>query len=174
MRKGFTLIEMMISIMILSLMMIFLYQSYASLNISNDFYKNRVSEIKEEQIKKRVLFMDFSLAQYGSINILNQGQKEDVVFLQSSHSIHKRYNPYIAYILKEKKLYRLESLKKFTEYPLSVNDEFVVDFIGDVEGFRLYKSGKKTNNTTEEIYLIHIDFIKEQDILLKVKVLNEV
>ena len=173
MRKAFTLIEMMISVVILSIIMLFLYESYAALNRSNSFYAKKVELIQTQQLKKEVVFDDFSMALYKSVNILNQERNEDVIFMQSSNSLHKRHNPYIAYILKDKKLYRLESLKKFEEYPLTSDSDFVVDLIGDAEGFRVYKDTKKTENITYENYLIHIDFIKENDILIKVKVLNE-
>ena len=173
MRKAFTLIEMMVSISILSIMMIFLYQSYASLNKSNSFYKKKVTNIKNEQVKKRVLFLDFSLALHNSVKITNQDRESDVVFMQSTNSLHKRYNPYVVYILKEKKLYRLESLKKINEYPLGVEDEYIVDYLGAVESFRVYKSNKKVGGVISEAYLVHIDFIEEEDILLKIKVLNE-
>ena len=168
MKKAFTLIEMLISITILSIMMIFLYKSYASLNISNSFYKKELSSIENSQLKKKVIFLDFSLALQGKTKILNQGTKEDVVFMQSSNSIHKRFNPYIAYIVKDSKLYRLESLYEFKEYPLSFDNEFIADYLGEVNSFRVYKS----KDSKKEAYLIHVDFKVDEEILLKVKVLE--
>ncbi len=173
MRKAFTLIEMMISVVILSIIMLFLYESYSALNRSNSFYGERVEHIKDEQLRKRAVFLDFSLALHETVKILNQERDEDVLYMQSSNSLHKRYNPYIAYIVKNKKLYRLESIKEFKEYPFSVDNNFIVDFIGDVDSFRVYKSIKKKQDATLVSYLVHIDFTKENDILLKVKALNE-
>ena len=172
-RSAFTLIEMMIAIVILSVMMIFLYQSYSATNKSNLFYKQKAELIKEQQLKKRLVYLDFSLALSGSMDIRKQDKKEDIVFMQSSNSIHKRHNPYIAYILKDEKLYRLESLTKFTEYPLSVDSEFVVDLLGEVDIFRVYKSTKSVDKNSSELYLVNIDFKQEDDILLKIKMLNE-
>lgn len=173
MRKAFTLIEMMISVVILSIIMLFLYESYAALNRSNSFYEKRAETIKNELLKKRVVFLDFSLALYQSVKVLNQDRNEDVVFMQSSNSLHKRFNPYIAYFVKEEKLYRLESLKPFLEYPLEADSNFIVDYIGAVDGFRVYKSVQTKEETIFENYLVHIDFTKDDDTLLKVKVLNE-
>ena len=166
MRKAFTLIELVVSIGILSIIMIFLYKSYASLNESNSFYKKEVSKIKSEQLKKKVIFLDFSLAM--NVDVKPQDKQEDIVFLQSSNSMHNRYNPYIAYIFKEQKLYRLESLKQFKDYPLSADAEFSVEYFGEADSFRVYRSD---NNATES-YLIHVDFKVEEDVLLKVKVLG--
>lgn len=168
-RSGFTLIELMVSISILSVMMIFLYQSYSSVNSSNKNLKNEIRGITDTQKLKKVIYLDFSLALHKSVKILNQDTKEDVVFFQSSNSMHKRYEPYIAYIVKEDKLYRLESLKEFQEYPLAIDSEFDVDYLGEVDSFRVYKS----TNDKKELYLVHTEFKNFEDILLKVKVLNE-
>ena len=168
-RGGFTLIELMVAISILSIMMVFLYQSYASLNLSNKNLKNEITSISSIQKLKKVIYLDFSLALHKSVKTQNREKTEDAVFFQSSNSIHKRYNPYIAYIVKENKLYRLESLKEIKEYQLAPDSEFDVDYLGEVESFRVYKS----SNDKKEIYLAHIDFKNFEDVLLKIKVLNE-
>lgn len=167
-RAAFTLIELLISVSILSIIMTFLYKSYASLNHSNSFYKKELLDIKSELLKKEVLYLDFSLAFSESVKILNQDAKEDIVFFQSSNSIHNRYNPYIAYIIKDSKLYRLESLKEFKTYPLSSDAEFSIDYFGEAESFRVYKSQIKDKQT----YLVHVDFKEDEDLLLKINVLG--
>lgn len=168
MRKAFTLIEILIAITILSIMMLFLYKSYSSLNISNRFYKNELSQIKNGYLKKKILFLDLSLAHKEKTKVLNQDIKEDVLFLQSSHSIHKRHNPYVAYIVEDFKLYRLESIHEFKAYPLSVGEEYIADCLGEVDSFRVYQS--KDGNAS---YLVQADFREDEDILLKIKALQE-
>ncbi len=168
-RKAFTLIELMISISILSLLMMFLYQSYASLNLSNNILKKELTSIISIQKIKEIIYLDYSLAFYKSVTIDNRDKKEDAVFFQSSNSIHKRFNPYITYLVKDKKLYRLESLKEIKEYDLAVDSEFDVDYLGEVKSFRVYRSSNKVN----EIHLVHVDYTSSDDILLKIKVLNE-
>ncbi len=167
MKKAFTLIEILISISILSIMMLFLYNSYSALNISNRLYKDELNQIQSGYRKKKTLFLDFSLAHIEKIKVLNQGTEEDVVFMQSSHSIHKRFNPYIAYFIQDSKLYRLESSHEFKEYPLTLNKEYIADYLGEVNHFRVYPSSNK-----EPSYLIHIDFKNNENILLKVKPLQ--
>ncbi len=173
MRKAFTLIEMLISVVILSIMMLFLYESYSSLNRSNVFYKEKAQNISQEQIKKRVMYLDFALALSDSIKIINQDKHEDVVFMQSANSIHRRHNPYVAYIVNDHKLYRLESLNKILEYPLGNDDEFTADYMGEVEDFRVYKTLNKVGDSIPQIYLLNVNFKEENDILLKIKVLND-
>jgi len=168
MRKAFTLIELLISIMILSILMLFLYKSYAGLNRSNKIIAKEIQKIQNYQLIKKTLYMDFSLALKNSVMILNQDRKNDVVFMQSSHSLHRRINPYIAYILKDKKLYRLESLKPYKEYPLAADTEFVSDYLAEVKSFRVYASNGKAKN----FYLLHILFADKEELILKVKLLN--
>lgn len=164
-KKAFTLIELIISISILSLMMLYLYQSYASLNQSNTILKKEVSEVLNTQELRKVLFLDFSLAKANSIQIENLSKREDFVSLQTSNSLHQRFNPYVAYIVKENKLYRLESLNSFTGYDLTQEQLFDVDSIGEVNNFRIYKS----TNLQHSTYLIDITFQRMDNILLKVE-----
>jgi len=166
-RAAFTLIEMMIAITILSIMMLFLYKSYANLNISNSNLKQETNRLLKIQKIKKVIYLDFLTALYHSTTIINREKNEDFVVLQTSHSIHQRFNPYVTYIVKYKKLYRLESLKKIAEYELASDSEFDIDYIGEVNSFRFYKSKEK------EIFLVHIDFKNMDEILLKIKPLNE-
>ncbi len=171
MRKAFTLIELMISIVILTILMMFLYKSYAALNKSNKLLSEEVQKISKVELLKEVIYKDFSVA-YSSetdtsaITILNQSKREDVVFFQTHNSIHQRINPYIAYIVKEKRLYRLESLKPFKEYPLVSDSEFIADELGKVKSFRVYKS----KDLKKSIYLFHALFENSQEILLKVSI----
>ncbi|PHS56731.1 MAG: hypothetical protein COB17_08480 [Sulfurimonas sp.] len=173
-RSAYTLIELLISVSILSIMIVFLYKSYSTLNISNKIYANELDKIKSHQIKKKIIFSDFSLIIDKDIKVLNQDKHMDIVYFQSSNSIHKRYNPYISYIAKNNKLYRLESLKKFKEYPLLNDSVYDVDYFGEINDFRVYQSKEKkdTNSTKIDSYLIDVNFKKEEEILYKIVPLN--
>lgn len=166
-RAAFTLIEMMIAITILSIIMLFLYKSYADLNISNSNLKQETSKLLKIQEIKKVIYLDFLTALYHSIAITNREKNEDFVVFQTAHSLHRRFNPYVTYLVKDKKLYRLESLKRFTKYNLASDSEFDIDYIGEVTNFRVYKAKGK------EMFLVHINFKNMDEILLKVKLLNE-
>jgi prepilin-type N-terminal cleavage/methylation domain-containing protein len=165
MRKGFTLIEMMISVTILSIIMLFLYKSYAELNLSNKTYEHALDKLQTFELVKKVLYLDFSLAD--KVQILKQDKQHDVVFLSSMHSIHERINPNIAYFVKENHLYRLESFRPFRTYPLDAQSDFVADDLGEVRLLRIYPG--KADKT---FFLLHILFSKKEEIILKVKALN--
>ncbi|WP_418640360.1 PulJ/GspJ family protein [Sulfurimonas sp. ST-27] len=166
MKKAFTLIEMMISITILSIMMVYLYRVNASVNKSNTFYEKQVNGFNSLSLKKRVLFLDLSLMLYQQNSIVHNDKNEDVLFLQTTHSLHRRVNPYVTYIVKNKKLYRLESLQK-PVYPLSEADKFNADCLGSVDVFRVYKQKDKA------VFLVNLKFEDSDRILMKARVLNE-
>jgi prepilin-type N-terminal cleavage/methylation domain-containing protein len=168
MKKAFTLIELLISIVILSILMLFLYQSYAGLNKSNETITQKIDEVERLALLKKTLYLDFYTAKYETLNILHQDAKEDVVFFQTANSIHQRFSPYVAYVIKNKTLYRLESLRAFSTYPLEAQSNFVADKLDKVILFRVYKS---TQNS-KKMVLVHIVFENEEEVLLKIPILN--
>lgn len=170
-RTAFTLIEVIIAITILSIMMTYLYKSYASLNLSNAFYQKEATQIKEAKLKQKILFLDFSLLLFGEYEIIKNEKKEDTVFLQTSNSMHGRINPYVAYVIKDSRLYRFESYQKMTMENFARERVVDVDDFGEVQKFRVYKNslGKQ-----EKLYLlIDATFKYSSNILLKVRALNE-
>ncbi len=170
-RAAFTLMELLVSISILSILMLALYKAYDALNISNDIFKEKTKEIQTLSLKKTTIYLDFALGLKDDTNAtlkyLDQDTKSDIVTFQSSNSIHRRYNPFLTYFVKNDKLYRMESLQKIQRYPF---DGFVIadiDEIGEVKKFKIFKSKK------DESYLIDARFKDEGNILMKVKSLNE-
>jgi len=150
-------------------MVLFLFKSYSSLNLSNKILKSESENLEKIQKIKKVIYLDFSLALSNTTNIQIREKNEDFVYLQTSNSIHKRFNPYVVYMVKDKKLYRLESLKKIDSYDLSPDSELNIDYIAKVNGFKVYKSSDKQR----ESYLVHIDFIEYDNLLYKINTLNE-
>jgi len=163
MKRAFTLIEMIISISILSIMMIFLYQSYALLNSSNLLLKDELTTIQSQELKKKVLFLDFSMIINNKANIINIDAKNNAIFLQSKNSIHNKINPYITYIVKDSILYRLESFKPFLKPNLRFGNEFVYDSFGEVDSFKIYKSKEKNIS-----FLVNINFKNQNNISMKI------
>ena len=168
-RDAFTLIELMISITLLSVIMLFLYKSYATLNRSNANLKVEAQHIKDIQDLKKVVYLDFISSMKNAVTIKNKERNEDFVFFQTVHSLHRRHNPYITYVVREEKLYRLESLHIIKDYDFPSDTEFDVDYLGEVNSFRVYKSKQATPIS----YLVHIEFKSINNVLLKIKVFNE-
>ena len=167
-KKAFTLVELLVSIIILSFLMTALYKSYASLNISNVIYKNKSNNIKSIELKRKTIYLDISLAMPKSLVYLDRDTKEDIISFQTTNSVHKRFNPYVTYVVRDSILYRLESLKKITTYPFDSYIDADIDELGAVEEFKIYKSKSKDY----ESYLVNIVLKKSSNILLKIKLLS--
>ena len=164
-RSAFTLLELMISISILALIMLFLYQSLATLQKSNRFFGKKIELIDKKEKIKKLFFLDLSLMLIRSYATQKVERDEDRVFFQTSNSIHHRYNPYVAYLVSEKHLYRIEASKKVS-YPLEANSDMDVDDLGEVKGFRIYSNTK--------LYRLLHTRLDGQEYLMKVRSLNEI
>ena len=139
-RTAFTLLELMISISILALIMLFLYQSLSTLQKSNRFFGEKIEKIDQKEKIKKLFFLDFSLiTSQKSYKIENIEKNEDRVFFQTSNSIHHRFYPYVSYIVNHKHLYRVESSQKIS-YPLENGIDMSVDDLGEVSTFRVYSN----------------------------------
>jgi prepilin-type N-terminal cleavage/methylation domain-containing protein len=168
MRKAFTLIELVVSIIILSILMVFLYQSYADLNRVNKSYTAVVEKLSKEGLLKKTLYRDFLLASKNGMIVRHIDKKYDFVSFTTKNSIHRRINPYVVYIVKEKVLYRLESLHQIRSPGISREVTFDIDKLGSVEKFKLFG----TRDNKKELFLLDLAFKGDEKILFKIKVLN--
>lgn len=139
--KAFTLIELMISISILALIMLFLYKSVAQLQKSNRFYAQKIEKVEKKEKVKKLFFLDLSLLMHLSYRVEEVEKDEDRLFFQTQNSIHHRYNPYVAYLVTQQHLYRVESSSPLS-YPLSNGLDIDVDDLGKVTSFRVYNNKK--------------------------------
>ncbi len=171
MKKGFTLIELMISIIILSVIVIYLYKSYAEFNKDSKHLNSIYKKTDRFQKVKKVIYLDFLTAFPKSISVIHLEKNSDLVFMQTKNSVHDRINPYVTYIFKDGFLYRIESFVKPT-YP------FDVDFYGDVDkllrlqSFRVYKALKKDSNTSNpDFFIIDLKQDAKNRVVYKIKAL---
>jgi len=162
-RSAFTLIEMMIAITLFSVVMIFLYQTMATVDRSNRFYSEKLEDITYDQTLIKTLYLDLSLSLPNKGSIENIDRKTDMLFLQTSHVIHTHVMPYVVYFVKEHHLYRVESATPLS-YPFESNINVLIDDFGTLEKFRIYK------NSTH--FLIDISRDGKEENLFKVRHLN--
>ncbi len=166
MKKAFTLIEMMISIVILSLIVTYLYSTNSSLSNSNKIITQELSEISSYISLQEILYRDIQEA-VTDINITTQQKEQDFVSFRTKHSLHLRVLPYVAYILKNDKLYRVESAEPLIYREISAQDDYDVDIMGDTELFRLYRK-KEQKEQTLNSFLLHVIFSHKKELLLKI------
>ena len=137
MKKAFTLIELMISVVLLSLIVTFLYHALAQLQNSNaQFIKSTQNNTMTENSVK-LLYNDFFNAI--SIQWLEKNSDKDVLILQTSNSLHNMTFPYVIYRIykDEQTLRRIESPVEKVDY---VQKRFRFNaMIKDVKTFRVYE-----------------------------------
>ena len=168
MKKAFTLIELVVAILILSILMLFLYKSYSDLNRANKTYEKAVLQLNKKELLKKTLYLDLLMAYKKSMLIDNIDQHFDFVSFMTKHSLHRRINPYVTYIVRDDILYRLESLKQIVSRDINRDIAFDVDKIKSITKFKLFG----TRDIKKELYLLDLRLSEDERILLKVKVLN--
>jgi len=162
MRRAFTLLEMMIAISILAIIMLFLYESLSKLQQGNRFYEQKLQNVEFEQTFVKTLYLDLALAQKKSLEVISKDKQYDILLMQTQHSIHKRIMPYVGYLISEEGLFRVESSQKLN-YPLQLGTEMLVDKLGKIEKFRIYRTSTHT--------LVNIK-IDSKDTIFKTRLIN--
>ncbi|NOQ30094.1 MAG: prepilin-type N-terminal cleavage/methylation domain-containing protein [Helicobacteraceae bacterium] len=145
-KEGFTLIEMVISVLLLSMITTFLYQTLSQFRLTTNSYKSSATKIDNREKIVKTLFLDIKLSEPSSLNILEDDKEFNAITLQSTHSLHRRYNPYITYAVNKNVLYRIESLEAIT-VPIiqDLKKSVSIDSLGKVSNFKIYKSTKASS-----------------------------
>jgi len=112
MKRAFTLIEVIISIFLFSLIVVFLYKSVSSLKLNN---KNLIQNSKQNKTISRTIKLlkeDLILARKLS---LKKVDKNYIIIEQTLSSIHDIAKPFVSWkILKDNSLVRVEQTKSQT------------------------------------------------------------
>jgi len=140
MKKAFTLIEVMISVVIFSILILFMSKVVDSLNSSIQSLKTKqLSNIKQKQLTK-ALYADILEAK--TIKIYNKNKNYSVLYIQTANSLYNIAMPYVVWYVskKDKALMRLESA---TNIELPVNDGYLDIFQKGVKIFKIYNNKDK-------------------------------
>lgn len=87
MKKAFTIIELLISIVIFSLIITFLYSTVDNLNLSNEFYKHKKAQFDEKEKLANLLFLDISKSK--EVRVLNPLDRQySSLILSGTQSIY--------------------------------------------------------------------------------------
>lgn len=138
MKRAFTLIELMISIILLSIIVTFLYQAVAQLQRSNQQLLERTDAVDRRENVLRLLYNDFINAR--SLSWREKLMDTDKIMLQTSHSLHNMSQPFVHYRLypDNKSLRRIESPEQNLEYE---QKRFRFDTVLEgVEVFKVYEN----------------------------------
>lgn len=152
MKKAFTIIEMMLAISIFTLIVFYMYEAISVSNKSTNTYENQYKIIQNDMQIKKIFYNDIfnQLNLYANVKIIEDKDSQSVLYLQTNNSLYDQIAPHVIYTLKNKTLYRVESLKKIMLPIKNVKEHFNVDVIAkDVKNFKVFSA---KNN-----FLIKID-----------------
>lgn len=136
--KGFTIVELVIAIAIFSLIIVYMYQAVATTKKGNELYERNYKVVTQHEEAKKIFYNDIfnQVNPYSNIEF-----KSDIFYLRTNNTLYALIAPYVAYMVKDKKLIRIETVKK-TIFPLKEeNSEKLVletnTILDDIEDFNV-------------------------------------
>lgn len=130
-KKSFTLVEILISISLFSIIIVFLYKMLDNTTAYNNFYKKKLTIQQNYNNIKKVFFLDLANKISNDINITKTRDDSIVVQFKSTNNYHNPFYQNITYFVsKSKHLLRIESLNSFNKDKLT--DEFFTQSYIDI------------------------------------------
>jgi len=129
-RTAFTLIEVMVSIVLLGLIFTFVYSAINSMKQQNNHYISKSNEVEIQEKIFSLLNLDITQV-IGGISI-SSGDRFDIIQFKTKNSIYQIVEPNVTYFVskKDKALVRIESINGFN---LFSKDDFIREFMfGDI------------------------------------------
>jgi len=154
-RKAFSLVEMIISVILLGIIVVFLYETVSNLERTNRIFSDNETSLSKKERILDLLYEDIFLA--NSLNI--KGIDNSLVSIQTSNTLFDIAQPNVTWLVVREKntLLRFESTKEFEKMSSDNSDYYHISKVGEnCEIFKVYQSNKKEN------ILIHIQF-KDQE-----------
>ncbi len=169
MKKSFTLLEVIISISLFMIILLFLYKVLDQTKFSNNLFSKKENYIISQN-NLYDIFLDDILKSQSDINITRDKDKNSIVIFKSLNSNHNVYYTNITYLISSSsKLVRIESKDKFILSNSSqefYNNAYIDILLDDIEYFEV-NYNKKDKNV--------VFAIKQKDknrILFKTSIIN--
>jgi len=165
-KSSFTLIEILISISLLAIIVVFLYQTLDIVKKNSIFFGKKVAIQNNKTRLKKMFFKDIIQAQSSQTKLVENRDKQSIFMIKTSNIYHNKFYQYVTYILSKKNnLIRIESKNKFNKNKL-FDDFFNTAYIDTVATDILkFKVTKKTTNS----YAIYLKFKDKTNIMFLVK-----
>lgn len=148
MKKSFTLLEVLISISLFMIMIVFLYKTLDQTKHSNKIFAKKEESIKADNRLYNIFLEDIAES-ISRIKITQDKDKNSIVTFRSNNTFHNAFHLNIAYLISSNnKLVRIESKDKFkystTPYNFYENDNSYIDILlDDIEYFELLPRNDK-------------------------------
>jgi Tfp pilus assembly protein PilE len=173
MKKSFTLMEVIISVVLLSIITTFLYQTLSMTKETSKFYKGQLDTLKQQNHIKFLMFEDIVNKENNSTSTLTLDKNDNTIFtFQSSNTFHNPFSTYITYFVsRENNLIRCESNKKFNKNTIYnfVEDKLTyIDIVDkNVSKFQITPTKKDKNNL-----VVYIQYGDNKEIFFTLKPLR--
>jgi len=153
-KKSFTLIEILISISLFSIIILFLYQSLNMMTNSNAFYSKKLDTKQKENNIKKILFLDIINKELNSSDVvfLKDRDENSILNFKTTNTYHNPFYQNITYMVSSNKnLLRIESKNKFEKEKL--NDVFFDTSYIDIIDQNISKFKANQQNEKISIYI---------------------
>ncbi|MEA3384309.1 MAG: prepilin-type N-terminal cleavage/methylation domain-containing protein [Campylobacterota bacterium] len=121
-KKAFTLVEILISISLFSIIILFLYQTLDMTKKSNSFYSQKLDIKKDQNDIKKVIFLDLIHADKNSVKISLDNDENTIFQITTTNIYHNPFNKHVTYLVsKEQNLLRIESKIVFNKNKIDEN-----------------------------------------------------
>ena len=148
-KKAFSLIEVLVSIALFSIILVFLYDTLDISTKSNQFYAQKLQISKNKNHTKEILFLDLiNPTKSSSTFTISEDKNSNSIFsLESNNMYHNPFYSYVTYLLDNKKnLVRIESKTKFDKTKLddAFFEKAYVDILSEkVKKLKIKKKASK-------------------------------
>jgi type II secretory pathway pseudopilin PulG len=147
MKKSFTLLEVVISITIFMILLIFLYKVLDQTKLSNKQFKQKSENLISTNNLYNIILEDISES-YSKITLL-KNDKNTIIKFESNNTYHNSFFNHITYLISSSnKLVRIESKDIFNQSNTGIefyDDAFIDILLDDIEYFEVIKTSDIKN-----------------------------
>ncbi|WP_122893648.1 prepilin-type N-terminal cleavage/methylation domain-containing protein [Arcobacter peruensis] len=140
MKRAFTLLEVVISITIFMILLLFLYKVLDQTKLSNTQFKTKEIDIKSTNQLSNI-FLEDILEKTTKITFKIDNDKNTQITFKTSNTYHNPFYSYVTYLISSNdKLIRMESKDKFLfqDTPIEFYDNAFIDILlEDIEYFEV-------------------------------------
>lgn len=168
-RRSFTLIEVLVSVAILSIIVLFLVNSSFNLQKGYESLFNKEKKTFADYEVTKTIYED--ILEASKIEI-KEGRKYDVLNLQTKNSLYQREEGFVSYaVLKNSSLIRLEKDDN-TTLPLSYDETYKTDFLIVKENIEEFKIIQNLNEKKKDFLLFYLKAKDQTPVYYEIGLIN--
>lgn len=154
MKKSFTLLELLISITLFMIIIIFLYKTLDQTKYSNNLFSKKENILKEFNHLHNIFLEDIAES-IDKIEVSFDKEKNAIIKIKTNNTYHNSNFNNVTYLVGvNKKLLRVESQTSFNEQEisndLSQKNFFIDSLLENIEYFELANNGNNYNFIIKE------------------------